>query len=203
MMKRTLIKRIFLATTLFWIYTSQIFGCCTFSFSNAFAWRGGIGERSGFEIGNGLINIGDRSGFEIGNGRIIIKNHAGKYLLKMYDKWEVGILDKFTEVISPLYEGIPRARLQINALEDEKVKNAQDLIEPTESSEWTKVSLNSLEGYKKCSFQPNGTNNVEVRLLRDEGDFIVINLDGKPGLNHDSAFDKLQAELSSFQLINE
>lgn len=176
----------------FVLFISQGFGSMSskpFDVLDVFMWRGGIGERAGFEIGN---------------GRVIIKNYAGKYQLKIYDKWEVGIMERFTEVISPIYEGIPRARLQINAVIDERVTTVDDLVQPNENSEWGRVFLGDLDGVKKEVSQPNGIHNLEVRLFRGPGDLIVINVDGKPGSGSTATvFDRLQAQLMSFQLFSE
>lgn len=147
-------------------------------------------------------DIGTRAGFEIGNGRKVIRNQAGAYLLKIYKEWEVGILGKFTEIISPLYEGVPRARLQINVLHEDKLKTVEDLLDSMPSEEWMPVVLGELEGVQKRRPTVNGVQTTEVRLFRGPGEVIVMALDGKPGDNELTAYDKVQHALTSFKSIN-
>lgn len=147
-------------------------------------------------------DIGDRAGFEIGNGRKLIKNVNGMYLLKIYKDWEAGTLDKLTEIISPLHEGIPRARLRINVMQGEKREMIRQILEKKEAQDWVPVVLDQLNGLQKQTVQPSGIHEVEVRLFRDTGETILLHMDGRPGEpNAPTAFDKVQSALSTFQTL--
>lgn len=147
-----------------------------------------------------LLDIGNRAGFEIGNGRKLIKNEPGKYSMKIYDKWEVGQADAFTEVISPLYEGVPRARLQINVVATDAIRTLQDLYESRRDPTWIPLVLGKLQGIQQEKVLSNGVHELEVRLFRRDGEVVVLQMDGRPGTQALTAFDKVISALPTFQI---
>ncbi len=148
---------------------------------------------------NRILDIGNRAGFEIGNGRKLIKNEPGKYLMKIYDKWEVGKADAFTEITSPLYEGVPRARLQINVIESDNIQNLTDLYASRKEATWIPVVLGKLQGIQQEKVLSNGVHEMEVRLFRNAGEVVVMQMDGRPGTQDVTPFDKVISALTSFQ----
>ena len=147
-------------------------------------------------------DIGERAGFEIGNGRKLIKNLDGGYLMKIYKDWEVGINGKFTEVVAPIYEGVPRGRLQINVLGEGDLDSAIDTSQQRPASDWMPVVLGDLQGVQKSRLLPSGINSTEVRLFRDTGEVIVMTLDGAPGKDTLTAYDKIQHSLTTFKSVS-
>ncbi len=148
---------------------------------------------------NHMMDIGNRAGFEIGNGRKLIKNEPGKYLMKIYDKWEVGQADAFTEVTSPLIEGVPRARLQMNVVNGKETQSIQDLYESRKEANWIPMALGSLQGIQLERVLANGVHEMEVRLFRAPGEVVVMQMDGKPGTAELTPFDKLINALTTFK----
>jgi hypothetical protein len=146
-----------------------------------------------------LLDISNRAGFEIGNGKKMIKNEPGRYGMKIYDKWEVGLAEAFTEVISPLHEGVPRARLQINVVPSTNIQSLQDLYESRRDSGWIPVVIGRLQGVQQEKILANGVHEVEVRLFRNPGEVLVLQMDGRPGTQQLTPFDKVVSALTSFQ----
>jgi hypothetical protein len=146
-----------------------------------------------------LIDIGNRAGFEIGNGRKLIKNEPGKYLMKIYDKWEVGQAEAFTEITSPLYEGVPRARLQINVVDSTNIQSLDDLYQSRRESSWIPVAMGKLQGVQQEKTLSSGVVEMEVRLFRAPGEVLVMQMDGRPGKKELTPFDKVISALTTFQ----
>ena len=90
-----------------------------------------------------------KAGFEIGNGRKIIENVKGGYSIVVPEKTEVGTSKNYTEVIAPLSEGTPRARLQINVVKDTGLMTINDLVDSKKDGSWTVTKLAGLEGIQK------------------------------------------------------
>lgn len=148
---------------------------------------------------NRILDIGNRAGFEIGNGRKLIRNEPGKYLMKIYDKWEVGQAEAFTEITSPLHEGVPRARLQINVVGSDNIQSLQDLYASRSEVTWIPVALGKLQGIQQEKVLSNGVHEMEVRLFRTPGEVVVMQMDGRPGTQQLTPFDKVISALTSFQ----
>jgi hypothetical protein len=146
-----------------------------------------------------FLDLSKRAGFEIGNSRKLIENEPGKYLLKIYDKWEVGMAQAFTEITSPLYEGIPRARLQINVVESNAIQSLQDLYQARKDARWIPVALGKLQGLQQEKVLSSGVHEVEVHLFRAPGEVLVMQMDGLPGKTELTPFDKVISALTSFQ----
>ena len=147
-----------------------------------------------------LIPVIAFSGFEIGNGRKVIKNTPGQYQLIVPESLEVGFSSKFTEAITPLFEGTPRAKLQINIIKDEKIATYSDLISSTSESNWNSCSLAGFQGIKNEVILPTRLHQIEYRLFYKEFQVIVINIEGIPSELPASPFEKIQKSLDSFKL---
>ncbi|MSP18048.1 MAG: hypothetical protein EXR74_00610 [Bdellovibrionales bacterium] len=147
-----------------------------------------------------LIPVVAFSGFEIGNGRKVIKNTPGQYELIIPKSLEVGFSSKFTEAITPLFEGTPRAKLQINIIKDAKIGTYSDLIYNTSESNWSGCSLAGFQGIKNEVVLPTRLHQIEYRLFYKEFQVIVINIEGIPSGLAASPFEKIQTSLDSFKL---
>lgn len=140
-------------------------------------------------------------GFEIGNGKKTVKNTPGNYEIIIPDKLEVGFSNKFTELIAPLFEGTPRAKLQINIVKNELVGSLSDLINnlPVDNR-WTKVSLAGFDGIRNEVVLPNKVHQIEYSLFFKEFELLVINIEGVPGYSSKSNFEMLQRALDTLKI---
>ncbi len=141
------------------------------------------------------------SGFEIGNGKKTIKNTPGNYELIVPEKLEVGFSNKFTELISPLFEGTPRTRLQINIVKDEKISKFSELVNSVSPLEnWNQIKLAGFEGIKSEVLLPTKLLQIEYRLLHKEGEIIIIHIEGVPTNSPTSTFNNLTKALDSLKI---
>ena len=139
-------------------------------------------------------------GFEIGNGRKLIKNTNGSYEIIIPEKLEVGFANRYTEIIAPLFEGTPRARLQINIVKADSLNTLADLVESRSGQGWEAVKLAGLNGIKKVEILPTRLQQIEYRLLYRPTELIVINAEGVPSGSPATAFEMLQQSLETFQV---
>lgn len=157
----------------------------------------GVGLCSAFFVSKTAL-----PGFEIGNGRKLIKNVPGSYGIVVPEKLEVGFYNRFTEIIAPLMEGTPRARLQINVVKFESLNTLTDLLESKDGQGWVPVKLAGYSGIKKEETLPTRLRQIEFRLFYRPNEIIVINLEGVPGGSPSSAFEGFQQSLETFQVLN-
>lgn len=130
------------------------------------------------------------AGFEIGNGKRILRNEKGRYELKTLKQLEAGIRESLTEVVSPLSEGTPRSRLQIDIIPS-KVEH---------STGATIIEVGGREASQYRVILPNGVHKVEILVPR-ESDTVAINIEGVPGLLIPSSFDRLLETLATLSFF--
>ncbi len=147
-----------------------------------------------------LQDIGNRAGFEIGNGKKLIKNLIGKYSAKIDPKYEVGQFEAFTEITSPLSEGVPRARWQINAVNSTEIQSLRDLYESLKETTWVPTALAKMQGLQREVILPNGVSQIDMRLFRGPGELVIMQMDGRPGTKALTPFDKVVSAASSFEV---
>lgn len=142
-------------------------------------------------------------GFEIGNGKRIIRNLNGMYGLRIFGSWEASISDKFTEVITSLSDGTPRARLQINMVQAESIRTFNDLVDLFlgKAKGWTVAKIGDLEAVQKEANLSTGRCVLDVRVFKAPQEIAVINLDAAPKCDGPSAYAKIKASLDTFYFI--
>lgn len=140
------------------------------------------------------------AGFEIGNGRKIIENKNGGYTIIVPEKTEVGTTKNYTEVIAPLSEGTPRARLQINVVKDPGLKTINDLVDSQKDGTWVPVKMADLDGIQKEETLTTRLRQIEIRLFLREGEIVVVNLEGVPGPSLITPFEAIKSSLESLKV---
>ena len=141
-------------------------------------------------------------GFEIGNGRKVIVNGTGGYSIVIPEKMEVGNSKTFTEVITPLPAGTPRARLQINVVRDEGLITIHDLVDSRKDGVWTPINLAGLAGIQKEETLPTRLRQIEIRLLLRPREILVVNLEGVPGPSMMNPFETIRESLETLKVFN-
>lgn len=152
--------------------------------------------RTGVEIGNGFVLDPRVGGIELGNGRIV-ENLEGQYQIFTPEKWEVGRNEKMLEIIAPLSEGVPRARLEIDVLPN-TFNSALALEETLIAAGWEKARLRKLNGYIKINTVGGmfRRHEIDLQLIRNM-EIIVIHMVGNKGrLN---SLDRMLHWLGSFK----
>lgn len=139
-------------------------------------------------------------GFEIGNALKVIENVPGRYSITVPHKSEVGTVRNFTEVIAPLTEGTPRTRLQVNVVNEERMKTVVDLIDSKQDESWTPISLSGLQGIKKEMTVSTGLRQVEVRLFLRPSKVVVVTLEGVPSPSPLSSFEMLKDSIETLKV---
>jgi hypothetical protein len=141
------------------------------------------------------------SGFEIGNGKKVVKNTPGSYEFIIPDTLEVGFSNRFTEVIAPLFDGTPRAKLQINIVKNNSIGSFSDLVNSIGTdTNWTRVSLAGYDGIKSELVLPTKLHQLEYRLFFKEFELLVINVEGIPRYSPKSTFEQLQKALDTLKI---
>jgi hypothetical protein len=140
-------------------------------------------------------------GFEMGNGKKIVKNTPGNYEIIIPDKLEAGFSNKFTELIAPLFDGTPRAKLQINIVKNDLVKSLFELVNSVPGDNtWTQASLAGFDGIRNETVLPNKVHQLEYRLFFKEFEVLVISVEGVPGYSSKSNFEMLQRALDTLKI---
>jgi len=141
-------------------------------------------------------------GFEIGNGKKEAVNSSGNYGLTVSDKEEVGYLEMFTEIIAPLTEGTPRARLLIKGVKAENLDSVDEMIGDKIERGWVATNIGGLEGVKREITLPTGLNQFEAQLFRSVGEMILINLEGRQDKAGKSSYARIRTALETFHILN-
>lgn len=141
-----------------------------------------------------------QAGFEIGNAKKEVTNIPGKYSIVVPDKSEVGITKHYTEVVTPLSEGTPRTRLQINLVTEANLKTVADLVDSRKEENWSAITLSGLQGIKKEEKVSTGLQQIEVRLFLRPGKIIVVNLEGVPSPSALSPFEVLKDSIETLKV---
>lgn len=145
----------------------------------------------------------DKWGFEVGNGRKDMHNPTGRYGMRVPDQMEVGYVDEFTEVITPLNEGTPRTRLQVNVVKGKTPAHGLNALETwgADNGGARKVSLAGMNGTMSQTRQLDGRREIEIRLQRTPSEMVVIHLEGRPGTKAFAAFQKIVDSLGTFETL--
>lgn len=141
-------------------------------------------------------------GFEVGNGKKLIKNTPGNYEIIVPETLEVGFSNKFTEIIAPLFDGTPRAKLQINLVKNEKIGNLSELVNSVspEDGSWTQTTLAGYDGIKSEIVLPTKLHQIEYRLFFKEFEILVLNIEGIPSYSPKSTFESLKKALETLKI---
>jgi len=148
------------------IYYLSVLLLCTFILSPSFASLSSVS----------IIKDDPKGGFEIGNGRSWIENDFGKYKFALTGEWEIGFNRAFTEAIAPLSEGTPRVRVDINVERHDEFKTYEDFLTYwSNKGTWTEHKVGELRGLKR-EYLASGLKRVEVRLFREPGEQVLLNI---------------------------
>ena len=162
------------------------------------------GARPHLIIGLALLVICSAAaiaGFEIGNGKKLIKNTPGNYEIVIPDRLEVGFSNSFTEVIAPLFDGTPRAKLQVNLIKDDNIGNISELVNSVPNvSSWTQTTLAGFDGIRNEVVLPTKLHQIEYRILFRAFEILVINIEGIPGYSPKSTFETLQKSVETLKI---
>lgn len=140
-------------------------------------------------------------GFEVGNGKKLVKNIPGNYEISIPESLEVGFSNKFTEIIAPLFEGTPRAKLQLNLARNEKIGNLSELVNSvSEDRSWTQTTLAGYDGIRTEVILPTKLHQIEYRLFFKEFEILILNVEGIPGYSSKSTFESLQKSLETLKI---
>lgn len=140
-------------------------------------------------------------GFEVGNGKKLVKNTPGNYEIAIPESLEVGFSNKFTEIIAPLFEGTPRAKLQLNLIRNEKIGNLSELVNSvSEDRSWTQTTLAGYDGIRTEVVLPTKLHQIEYRLFFKEFEILILNVEGIPSYSPKSTFEALQKALETLRI---
>jgi hypothetical protein len=142
-------------------------------------------------------------GFEIGNGKRMVRNMGGLYGLNVPQNWEVGFHGKFTEILTSLQEGSPRARLHINVITAEAIRTFRDLVNQLNGRGFSVAKIGSLDAVQREDELNNGRCMLDVRVFRAPQEIAVITLDGSRDCHGASAYTRIKDSLDTFKFISE
>ena len=114
---------------------------------------------------------------------------------------EVGFSSRFTEVIAPLSDGTPRAKLQINIVKNEKIGSLNELINSVSAdNSWKPTAIAGFDGMRNEITLPTRLHQIEYRLFLKEFEVLVVTIEGIPDYSPKSTFETLQKALETLKI---